>query len=144
MADKQVGADEESGKQPPRSVAEIQADIEQTRQHLVASLESLKEQTQPQVLVAKAKKQASSVILDEQGRVRTERVAVVVGVVVGLFILTRAAKARGDRRRMEELARVVWVPVPRSAVAPELRPIARNAAELAPVLVDSVPAIGPA
>jgi len=116
-----------------RSVEDIQADLEQTRQRLAANIAQLKEEIKPEALKAKAKAAVMSVAVDPQtGQVRVERVAMAAGVVVGLIVITKGLRSRAHKRHMRRLGEVVWVPVPRGSVRPELIPVSRDAAELAP------------
>jgi len=135
-------AEDEKPKQPPaRPVGEIQSDIEQTRARLVGNLEQLKAEASPKALSGKAQAKAKSVFLNEDGSVKTERVAAVAGVVVGLLLVRRGVKARSRRKEIARLSQVVWVPVPRSAVNPEVAALARNARELAPLTETYAPAL---
>jgi len=116
-----------------RSVEEVQAEIDQTRRRLTENLAQLKQETAPQALVARAKAGAAAVFVDPQsGIVRRERVIAIASVAVGLLIVRRGLKARAHKRELRRLSEVVWVPVPRASVKPELIPLAREAAELAP------------
>jgi len=136
-----AGDKKKSEEKPPRSTEEIQADIQQTRQRLVGTLDSLKEETTPKALAGRAQASVKGVFVTENGDVRVERVAAVVGVVVGLLVLRRGMKARARRRELQRLAEVVWVPVPRAAVSKDVVGSARNASELAPLAQDVEPAV---
>lgn len=128
-------------KKPPRAVGEIQSDIAQTRARLTGNLEQLKAETTPKALGEKAQNKAKSVVLNDDGSVRTERVAAIAGVVLGLLLLRKGIKSRARKRELRQLAEVVWVPVPRRAVNPELAMITRNAKELAPLTEEYAPAL---
>ena len=128
-------------KAPPRSTDEIQRDITDTRDRLVGTLDTLKEETRPQALAGRVQNSVKGVFMTEDGDVRVERVAAVVGVVVGLVLLRRGMKARARKRELRRLAEVVWVPVPRTAVSKEMASNARNAAELAPAAIDLEPRV---
>jgi hypothetical protein len=134
---KAKGKDEE--KKPPRPIGEIQQDIDSTRERLVANIEQLKAEANPKALGEKATNSAKSVVMNEDGSVRVERVAMIAGAVVGLLLIRRGFKSRARRKQLEALAKVVWVPVPRGAVNPELAARARNAKELAPLTDDYAP-----
>ena len=123
----------------PRAVGEIQQDIESTRARLVGNLEQLKQETSPQALKEKASTKAKSVVMKPDGSVRVERVAAIAGVVVGLLLLRRGIQARSRRKELQALSQVVWVPVPRRAVNPELVGVSRNAKELAPLTAEFAP-----
>ena len=135
--DKDKAKDEE--RTPPRPIGEIQQDIASTRERLVANIEQLKAETTPKALGEKASTTAKSVVLNDDGSVRVERVAMIAGAVVGLLLIRKGFKARAKRKQLEALAKVVWVPVPREAVNPELAARARNAKELAPLTADYAP-----
>jgi hypothetical protein len=137
-AQEQAKAKDEE-KKPPRPVSEIQQDIESTRERLVGNLEQLKAEANPKALGEKASTKAKSVVMNPDGSVRVERVAMIAGVVVGMLIIRRGFKARAKRKQLEALAQVVWVPVPRKAVNAELAERARNAKELAPLTAEYAP-----
>lgn len=140
MAPKQAESDEK----PTRSTSEIQSEMNETRERLVENLTKLKAEANPAALMANAKAEvqvvavkvqakATAVFVDtETGELRRERVAGVAAGVVGLIVLRRGLKVRARRRELEYLRSIVWVPVPRSAVSPEVAKVARIAAELAP------------
>ncbi len=128
-------------KTPPRPIREIQGDLETTRARLAGNLQQLKVETSPKVLGERAQTKAKSVVMNEDGSVRVDRVAAIAGVVVGLLLLRKGVKARSRRKQLEALAQVVWVPVPRSSVNPELAAFARNAKELAPLTEQYAPAL---
>jgi hypothetical protein len=134
---KDSAKDEE--QKPPRPIGEIQQDIASTRERLVNNLEQLKAETSPKALGEKASTTAKSVVMNEDGSVRVERVAMIAGAVVGLLLIRKGFKTRAKRKQLEALAKVVWVPVPREAVNPELAARARNAKELAPLTEDYAP-----
>lgn len=140
MAPKQA----ESQNKTTRSTADIQSEMDETRTRLAENLTKLKAETSPEALKANAKAEAQillgkvktkviEIFVDsDTGELRRERVAGVAAGVVGLLVIRGGLKARARRRQLEYLRSVVWVPVPRSAVAPEVAKVARVAAELAP------------
>ena len=116
-----------------RSVEDVQAEIDEARQRLTENLAQLKQETTPKARVAKAKAGAAAVFIDpDTGSLRRERVVAVASVVVGLVLVRRGVKARRHKRELRRLGEVVWVPVPRASIKPELIPLSRNAAELGP------------
>ncbi len=131
--------DKDEEHKPPRPIDEIQQDIASTRERLVTNIEQLKAETSPKALGEKASTTAKSVVLHKDGSVRVERVAMIAGAVVGLLLIRKGFKSRAKRKQLEALAKVVWVPVPREAVNPELAARARNAKELAPLTEDYAP-----
>ncbi len=86
--------------------------MDATRQRLADNLEQLKAETTPQALAAKAKAKVTGVFVDPAtGEIRRERVAAVVGVVVGVIVVRKGLKSRARRRELKRLSEVVWVPV---------------------------------
>lgn len=150
MAVEQQGVSSDERKQKekpaPRSMAEIEQDMAETRERLIGNIEQLKAETSPKALQAKAVAKVKQTFLYEDGSVRTERVVAVAGAVVSLYLVRRGFKARARRRELRALAEVVWVPVPRQAVNAQIAPLARNAKELAPLSAEAAPrlAIEPA
>jgi hypothetical protein len=131
------------GKSEKRSMADVQAEIEETRQRLADNLTQLKTETKPQVIAARVKESVSGVFTDpETGELRRERVIAVASVAVALLVLRRGVKARHRRAELRRLSEVVWVPVPRSAVSSEFMPVARRAAELGPAPLPALVAAG--
>ena len=126
-------SDKSAEKSDERSIEDVQAEIDETRQRLTENLSQLKEETTPQALKAKARAAITGLFVDSQtGEVRRERVIAVASVTVGLILVRRGLKSRARKRELRRLAEVVWVPVPRTSVNPELVPVARSAAEINP------------
>jgi Flp pilus assembly protein TadB len=120
-------------KSEKRSIEDVQAEIEETRRRLAENLAQLKQEAAPKAIIARAKEGLASVFVNpETGSVRTERVVAVASVTVGLILVRKGMKSRAHKRELRRLGEVVWVPVPRSSVRPDLIPVARNAAELGP------------
>ena len=131
MTDLPIEASEHKSRS--RSTDDIMADIDDTRDRLVANLTQLREETQPKALAQRAKAAVIGVFVDQKtGELRTERVAIVAGSVVGLVVLRKGIRARAQKRQIKRLSEVVWVPVPKSSVSPEMAPLARSAIELGP------------
>lgn len=127
-------------KAPPRSPEEIQADIHATRARLVDTIEDLKAETRPKVLLGRAQQSAKDFFVDPAtGEVHAPRVAAVVGGVVVAAMLMKGMRSHRRRRELKRLAQVVWVPVPRQAVSGQFARSARNAKELAPLTSDYEP-----
>jgi hypothetical protein len=118
---------------------EIQADIHATRARLVENIETLKSRTKPKAVATNAAAKVKGAFVLPDGELRRERVAAAAGGVVVLLLLRRGLNVRRERKMLRQLAEVVWVPVPRRAVSPELAPLARNAGELAPLTADYAP-----
>jgi hypothetical protein len=72
---------------PVRTPEEIQADIDAAHERLAATVDELSERLSPANLAEDAKGSIKSVFVDEYGSVKPKPVAIVVGSVVGLFVL---------------------------------------------------------
>lgn len=81
---------------PARSIPEIEADIEASRNNLINTVGQLQvavEQTfNPRRILTVQIARVRSVYVDEYGGVRPERVAMTVGVVVSIVVLRRVVK----------------------------------------------------
>lgn len=81
-----------------RSPAEIEADIDRTREHLAATLDELSERLSPRSLARTGGRQVKAQFVDpETGRPRTVRLAVLaggVGAVVGGLLALRGLRGR--------------------------------------------------
>jgi hypothetical protein len=78
--------------QPARAPAEIEAEIERTRMRLAATVNAISERVKPANVAHRAMDSAKAQIMDERGRVRTERVAmlsVALAALVGLMVWRR-------------------------------------------------------
>ncbi len=84
-----------SAATPPPSVAQLQAEITEAREQLVASLAELKAETAPSAIVRRGGRAVTGWFTDEFGGVRPARVAIVGAVVVGIVAL----KIMRHRRR---------------------------------------------
>ena len=79
---------------PAPSTVDLQAEIAAAREELVASIADLRAATTPGALAARGRNAVTGWFTDEYGGVRPERVAIVVGVVVGLVVLRRVRRRR--------------------------------------------------
>jgi hypothetical protein len=122
-----------------RNPDEIQADIEAARTRLIGNLDQLKARTNPKNVASDASRKVKGVFVDASGELRRERIAAAAGGVLMLLLARRGFAARKERKQLEQLAQVVWVPVPRRSVNPEYADLARNAKELAPLAADYAP-----
>jgi hypothetical protein len=91
-----------AGKQPERSVKEIEADLAATRTRMARTVDELAYRVSPETIKAKAiaslKGKANDAAFDEDGEVRLDRVATVLGGVAGTSLvlgLLRRAFYRG-------------------------------------------------
>lgn len=73
---------------------ELQAQVEQARADLLATLEELKAQATPAALLQRAGRTVAGIFTDEYGGIRPERVAIVGAVVVGIVAIRIVAWRR--------------------------------------------------
>lgn len=89
-------AAETSAAQPARkrSIAEIEADLEASRESLVATVGQLEVAVKqaPKKFLAKQLDKVRGIYVDEYGGLRPERVVITVGVVVAVVVVRRVAK----------------------------------------------------
>lgn len=82
-----------------RSVREIEREIEQTRTQLASTIDQLVYRTKPATIIERSKAQAMTALHDAtytpSGQLRTERVAAVAAVVIGLVALGIYRRTRG-------------------------------------------------
>lgn len=74
---------------PPRSPAEIEADIEQTRVRLAGTVDAIAERVKPANVARRGAESAKAQVIDDSGHVRVARVAVVAvaaAAVVGFMV----------------------------------------------------------
>lgn len=76
----------------PRSMADIESDMDATRARLAQTLDELKVATQPKNIVNRQVQKVKAFYVDDQGAVRVDHVAGTVGVVVGLIVVRKAWK----------------------------------------------------
>lgn len=80
-------------KRPDRSPAEIEAEIERTRQRLAGTVDAIAERVKPANVVRRGADSARVQFVDGQGNLRTSRVAAAVAAVVavaGLLVWRRS------------------------------------------------------
>lgn len=73
----------------PRSIADIEADMDATRQRLAGTLEDLKVAASPKNIVNRQVVKVKAFYTDEYGAVRVDRVAGTVAVVVSIVVVRR-------------------------------------------------------
>jgi hypothetical protein len=78
---------ESSASTSSPSVAQLQAEITDAREQLVASLAELKAETTPGAIVRRGGRAVTGWFTDEFGGVRPERVAIAGAIVVGVIAL---------------------------------------------------------
>jgi|GEM_PF-1186030 len=93
---KSLKADKKAPPPAPRSVADIQADIESTRDNLVQTVSQLqvavKEAVSPKRIISVQVTKVKNFYVDEYGGIRPERVAGTVGVVVSIVVVRRVGR----------------------------------------------------
>jgi hypothetical protein len=75
-----------------RTPAQIEADIEATRLRLAGSVDAIADHVSPRNVADRAVARLKAQVVDEQGNLRMDRVAVIAGVgvaVVGLMLWRR-------------------------------------------------------
>lgn len=73
----------------PRSIAEIESDMDATRARLAQTLEELKVAANPRNVANRQMQKVKEFYVDDYGAVRVDHVAITVGVVVGLIVVRR-------------------------------------------------------
>jgi hypothetical protein len=81
-------------KQPLRSPDEIEAEIERTRVRLAGTVDAIADRVKPANVARRAAEAARAQVVDEQGNVRTARVAAIAAVVVGTVGLLAWRRSR--------------------------------------------------
>ena len=77
---------------PPRSMDEIEAELEATRERLAGRIDDLTDYVKPANIVERQKNKLKSVFVDEYGGIKPDRVLMAAGIVVavvGLGVLRR-------------------------------------------------------
>lgn len=87
-----TGATTASGAKP--TLLDLQADVEQARADLLATLEELKAQATPSAVLRRAGRTVTGFFTDEFGGIRPERVAIVGAVVVGVVAIRIIGRRR--------------------------------------------------
>lgn len=73
----------------PRSLADIESDMDATRARLAATLDDLKVATKPKNIVNRQVARVRAFYVDEYGAIRVDHVAGTVGVVVSLIVVRK-------------------------------------------------------
>lgn len=108
-------------KAPLRPPAEIEADIEATRERLVGTIAQLEDRVKPANVAQRSKRKAQEFYTDDTGSVRWDRVAMTVGAVgaglVGLRIVSRTVRwAFALPSSRSSAPEIVYVPVRREQI----------------------------
>jgi hypothetical protein len=83
-------------KPAPRSVAEIEGELDTVRARLAGRIDDLEAYVSPRSVAARQAEKARAVFVDEYGGIKPERVLMAVGVVV---IMVGLGALRRHRRR---------------------------------------------
>lgn len=75
-----------------RTAAEIQSEMEATRERLTETISQLQEALQPKNIMNRQVEKVKSFYVDEYGAVRPEKVAMTVGVVVAGVVVIKVTK----------------------------------------------------
>ncbi|MFF0344556.1 DUF3618 domain-containing protein [Kribbella sp. NPDC004875] len=67
-----------------RTAEQIEADIAATRVRLASTVDELVDRANPKNVALRQVEQAKSQVFDEQGQLRTQKIAAVAGAVVGV------------------------------------------------------------
>lgn len=73
----------------PRSLADIESDMDATRARLTATLDELKVAAAPRNIADRQVRKVRAFYVDEYGAIRVDHVAATVGVVVGMIVVRR-------------------------------------------------------
>ena len=76
----------------PRTPDEISAEIAQTRNRLAGTIDQLVYRAKPQTIVQRQIATTKASFYDERGSLRTDKVAIVVGAVVGAVAVVIAIR----------------------------------------------------
>ena len=80
--------------EPKRTAAQIESEIEATRNRLASRLDDFQDYVKPANVVDRGVASAKGVFVDEYGGVRPERVAIAAGAVVALIALRALSRRR--------------------------------------------------
>ena len=94
MASAKAAAKDEKPKPPQRSVAEIQADLDATRDRLAGRIDDLQEYVAPKNVMNRQVDKVKGVFVDEFGGIKPDRVLIAAGVVVGLVVVLGILRSR--------------------------------------------------
>lgn len=75
-----------------RDPSDIVADIEATRERLAGTIDAIVDRTNPKNVATRALGRVKAHFVDQSGSVRPEKVAPVVGAVVGVVVLVVALR----------------------------------------------------
>ena len=79
---------------PPRSMDEIEAELDATRQRLAGRIDELEEYVQPKNVALRQLDRVRGVFVDEYGGIKPDRVLLAAGVVVALVGVSALLRRR--------------------------------------------------
>ncbi len=83
-----AGLEARPPKAPPRSAEQIEADIESTRDRLAGTVDEIVERVKPANIAQRAAASAKAQVLEPDGSLRSDRVAIVTGVVMVVVVFS--------------------------------------------------------
>ena len=89
-----ANAEGEKPKPPQRSVVEIQAELDATRERLAGRIDDLQEYVTPKNVMNRQVDKIKGVFVDEFGGIKPDRVLIAAGVVVGLVVVLGVSRRR--------------------------------------------------
>jgi hypothetical protein len=93
------------GAEDTRSPAQIERDIEEARERLAGTVDEIAERVKPANVAKKGKESAKAQVVDPRtGAVRTDRVAIIAGVVA-FYVALKVWRVSRDRRKGRRAAR---------------------------------------
>ncbi|MFC6239194.1 DUF3618 domain-containing protein [Longivirga aurantiaca] len=92
--DAKAKAKGEKPKPPQRSVSEIQAELDATRDRLAGRIDDLQEYVTPRNVMNRQVDKVKGVFVDEFGGIKPDRVLIAAGVVVGLVVVLGVSRRR--------------------------------------------------
>ncbi|MGN6088198.1 MAG: DUF3618 domain-containing protein [Actinomycetales bacterium] len=88
-----------------RSPAEIEREIQLTRDRLAGTVDDIATRVKPANVAAKAKERARAQVFTPSGQLRTERVGIAGGAVAFLLLLKLIGKRREKRKQRKQRQR---------------------------------------
>lgn len=87
-----------TGGSEPQSPAEIEAEIEATRARLASTVDELVDKAHPRNVAKRQVEQAKSQVYDEQGNLRTEKIATIAGAIAGVVVVLLIVRRLVNRK----------------------------------------------
>ena len=106
----------------------IEAEMIATRNNLASTVDTLQDKLKPENLVKSGINKGVTAVkdfyIDGNGKVRIERVAATAAAVGGLLLMRRGLRSWSNKRAMDAMPNVLWVPVPKEQILAPQVPIA--------------------